>query len=304
MQYFACFPCGGSGRRPVQPIRALMVLALIQALVACEGSSSLAPSSLTVPPTRAESPIEVPSPRVGATPTRGPAYGRFRFTMYYVAVEEPVGAARPDDDDDDEATGASEATGAGEATGASEATDAVLASTARPDRVTLFHRDGCTPLAEVDRAFARQLHLQGTGKLRDGRVVNTSGSCRCPRSPCFMEIHAAWAIGANSGRLAPFRSVAVDPQVVPLGTILYVPELDGVRMPGKAPWGGFVHDGCVVAEDRGGGIRGHSLDFFVAKKPYSGAIYRRTRLKEVTVHHGRGWCERRDGRLARVGGAS
>jgi hypothetical protein len=39
-------------------------------------------------------------------------------------------------------------------------------------------------------------------------------------------------------------------------------------MPGRAPWGGYVHDGCVVADDTGGGIDGHQLDLFVGKKAW------------------------------------
>jgi 3D (Asp-Asp-Asp) domain-containing protein len=168
--------------------------------------------------------------------------------------------------------------------------------------VTLYDKR-CKAIAQVDPAFAKQLDLQGTGKLADGRVLNTSGLCSCPNSPCFMEIKATWAIGANERRLAPFRSVAIDTRLVELGSLLYIPELEGKRMPGKAPWGGYIHDGCVVADDRGGGIRGQELDLFVAKKGYADALWHRTRLKQVTVFDGTGRCERRDGRIRKVPGA-
>ena len=40
---------------------------------------------------------------------------------------------------------------------------------------------------------------------------------------------AAWAMGAG-GRLSPFRSVAIDTKVIPMGKVLYIPELDGMLM--------------------------------------------------------------------------
>jgi len=220
-------------------------------------------------------PFAVPGPSTTVTassaPSVGARIGDFRFTMYYVAVED----ARPGTD---------------------------LLSGA-PDTMTLYSKKGCQPLATVERGFGRNLDLQGTGKLRDGRVVNTSGVCRCPHSPCYVEIKAAWAMGPR-GRLTPFRAVAIDTRIVKLGTLLYVQELDGLRMPGKSPWGGFVHDGCVVAADRGGGIRGRELDFFVGRKAYSQALYFRTKLEKVTVFEGKGRCERVDGRVRKVPGST
>jgi 3D (Asp-Asp-Asp) domain-containing protein len=56
----------------------------------------------------------------------------------------------------------------------------------------------------------------------------------------------------------PFKSVAVDPRIVKLGEVLYLPEFDGLPMPD-----GSIHDGCVRADDTGGGIKVHKLDFFV-----------------------------------------
>jgi 3D (Asp-Asp-Asp) domain-containing protein len=215
-------------------------------------------------------------------PPRGEKLGDFRFTMYYVAVEGDGPRKR-----------------GGDAMLASGAPDNL---SGRPDRRVVYHAKGCKPIAEVSRGFGRHLDVQGTGKLRDGRVLNTTGVCDCPISPCYKEIKAVWAMGAN-GRLSPFRSVAVD-RKIKLGTLLYVAELDGVRMPGKAPWGGYVHDGCVVADDRGGGIGTRELDLFVAKKSFSDALYRRHRWKRVGVYDGKGWCERRDGKVRKRDGAS
>lgn len=198
---------------------------------------------------------EVPSPRpapaaIATTPTvarevvREPRpLGDFNITFFYVVSEEehPV-RAQPANEE---------------------------VSPEPADLATLYSTDGrgsCAPIADVTPAFARQLAIQGTGKLSDGRVVNIWGACSCKRSPCFKVSSTTWGTGGSGRQLRPFRSVAVDPRVIPLGSKLYVPLLDGKRMPGRPPWGGFVHDGCVSADDVGGGIKGTQLDLFVGRR--------------------------------------
>jgi 3D (Asp-Asp-Asp) domain-containing protein len=64
--------------------------------------------------------------------------------------------------------------------------------------------------------------------------------------------------GVQGRRLEPFRSIAVDPRYIPIGATVYVPELVGVLLPD-----GTRHDGCLRADDMGGAIKQHKLDFFV-----------------------------------------
>ena len=156
-----------------------------------------------------------------------------------------------------------------------------------------IYDDRCTVLATVRPDFARSLRLEGTGRLADGRVLNTDGACACPSSRCFAEVDAdhAWGYGVQDRALVPYRSVAVDRAVVPYGTKLWVAELDGVAMPGDPPWGGFVHDGCVIAADTGGSIDGAQLDWFVGLR----ASYRTLDatlddLARITVHDGGARC--------------
>lgn len=158
--------------------------------------------------------------------------------------------------------------------------------------VTLFDYKTCQPLATVNRNFAAQIAMQGTGRLANGRLLNYVGSCACNNSPCFQQVSskARWGTGAHMRALTPFRSIAVDPAIIKLGTKLYIPELDGLQMPGQAPWGNFVHDGCVTAEDTGGAIDGHHIDFFVAGKQHYNRLDRRYRLKKVTVFDGAAKC--------------
>jgi 3D (Asp-Asp-Asp) domain-containing protein len=140
-------------------------------------------------------------------------------------------------------------------------------------------------LATVPLKFAQALALEGTGRLTDGRLLNIGGSCACPSgmTTCYIVLDPAkypWGVGAASRALAPYRSVAVDKTFIPLGTHLYVPELDGVQMPASY---GFVHDGCLSADDVGGGITGAHLDFFVAEKANYLTLDGMLNLTSVTV---------------------
>jgi 3D (Asp-Asp-Asp) domain-containing protein len=166
--------------------------------------------------------------------------------------------------------------------------------------VQLYERKGCKRIAKISRKDAKQLALQGGGKLDDGRILIYAGHCKCSGAPCYNLAHESheWGTGVKDRPLSPFRSVAVDPSRVAIGTVLYVPELDGLTVPARLPEGGFVHDGCVVADDRGGGIKGRQLDFFVAKKVHYTAFDRRNHIKRVTVFRGGDRCKSLGQRVA------
>jgi 3D (Asp-Asp-Asp) domain-containing protein len=110
-------------------------------------------------------------------------------------------------------------------------------------------------------AFIFELKLEGSGVLRDGRILNYDGDCNYGMGTCFktlaLDQHPLGA-GVQSRPLVPFRSIAVDPRYIPIGAPVYVPELVGALMPD-----GTRHDGCLRADDMGGAIKEHKLDFFV-----------------------------------------
>ncbi len=151
-----------------------------------------------------------------------------------------------------------------------------------------LYDDSCAVLVTVSTAFASAISLEGTGRLLDGRLLNVSGSCGCSARPCFMEADAAhpWGYGVQNRALEPFRSIAVDRDVIAYGTGLYLAELDGVLMSGDAPWGQFVHDGCVVAADTGGGIVGEHVDFFVGLRQAYRDLDAALGLDDITIHDG------------------
>jgi 3D (Asp-Asp-Asp) domain-containing protein len=149
--------------------------------------------------------------------------------------------------------------------------------------------------------------VQGTGKLRDGRVLNIWGPCNCKRSPCFKVTRAQWGTAGTGRPLQPFRTVAVDPKVVKLGSWLYVPLLEGRTMPGRQPWGGYIHDGCVIADDTGGHISGQRIDLFVGRKGYflglSGSGGSHAWARHVPVFDGTGICDQKRRQPARKAAA-
>jgi 3D (Asp-Asp-Asp) domain-containing protein len=222
--------------------------------------------------------------------------GDFSITFYYVVSEDEVAAPKKKPP----------VNVAANDNAAVDESDPELASIVAPDQVTLFDST-CQPISEVSREFASQIALQGTGKLKDGRVLNIWGACRCDSSPCFKVTAAQWGTGGTGRQLQPFRTVAVDPKLVKLGTLLYVPLLEGRQMPGRAPWGGFVHDGCVVADDVGGGIKGTQLDLFVGRRGWflgmSGKEGSHAWAKSVPVFDGTKLCERKGRHVARKAGA-
>lgn len=145
-------------------------------------------------------------------------------------------------------------------------------------------------VAVVPSAFARALRLEGTGRLVDGGMLNVGGTCTCgaASTTCYVVLDQAiypWGIGAGNRALVPYRSVAVDRTVIPLGTHLYAPQLAGRLMPGGY---GFVHDGCLRADDVGGGIQGLQIDFFVGEKSSYLTLDAQLRLNRLRVQRDAG----------------
>lgn len=72
--------------------------------------------------------------------------------------------------------------------------------------------------------------------------------------------------GVQGFHLQPFRSVAVDPQKIPYGSLLYIPAAKGEHFTDE---NGIqrIHDGYFIASDTGSAIRGDHIDVFVGFRP-------------------------------------
>lgn len=127
----------------------------------------------------------------------------------------------------------------------------------------------CETIARVPRGFYDAVCVQGSGSLaRGGTVSFAKRDCACaapcPRTNqriCFDALDPKafpFGRGAAGTAIVPLRTVAADTSVLPMGTVIYVPELDGApRDDGGAP-----HDGCFVVEDRGLRVKGAHVDVF------------------------------------------
>ena len=126
--------------------------------------------------------------------------------------------------------------------------------------VNIYTREGWW-IGRFPSAFVFELKLEGSGILRDGRVINYDGECKYGMGTCFKFLDPQehpLGRGVQGRPLEPFRSIAVDPRFIPIGSPVYVPELVGLTLPD-----GSQHDGCLRADDQGGAIKFQKMDFFV-----------------------------------------
>lgn len=131
-------------------------------------------------------------------------------------------------------------------------------------------------IEHVTPSFKRQLDIEGSARLRDGRIVNLhqkiDGSWRY-----MVARDAPFGLGLDAYKLIPYRTLAVDAKVIPPGTVLYIPALDGVRL-----LSGEIHDGFFFAHDEGQGITGNRIDVFVGyESDVDNTLTRSGRIKDM-----------------------
>lgn len=126
----------------------------------------------------------------------------------------------------------------------------------------------CKLITNVTRDFHDRVCVQGSGRLSTGETVsfakrNCDCAETCPRTSqkiCFERLDPArfpTGRGALGKPITPLRSIAVDSTVIPLGTVVFIPEFRGLELPT-----GGKHDGCFIAEDRGLKVVGRQIDIF------------------------------------------
>jgi 3D (Asp-Asp-Asp) domain-containing protein len=93
------------------------------------------------------------------------------------------------------------------------------------------------------------------GDLSDGIKTAT-------RRARFAEFHHPRGCDVRRFPLMPYRTIAVDPKRIPMGSVVYAPDLRGETfwLEGRL----FTHDGYLFASDRGGAIKGNHIDVFLA----------------------------------------
>ena len=99
-------------------------------------------------------------------------------------------------------------------------------------------------IARTSVRFRNDLIREGSGHLRDGRTV--AYDRRLHGTNRFRIVQSEYGVGQLGCALVPYRTVAVDPHFVKLGTTISIPQLKGAHLPD-----GTIHDGIIVAIARG-----------------------------------------------------
>jgi len=129
-----------------------------------------------------------------------------------------------------------------------------------------------------DAATAVTYNFAGTRK-------NTEVDCSpiYPRYPAISRTRFHPAGGPHGDGvlgmiLIPFRSIAVDPAVIPTGSLVYIPAARGTRftLPSGEP---AVHDGFFFAADRGGAIKDNHIDVFIGAAEHNPFAFVRSRRR-------------------------
>lgn len=77
----------------------------------------------------------------------------------------------------------------------------------------------------------------------------------------FAHSAGPWGTGALEMQLVPYRSIAVDPKVIPYGSLLYIPDAQGLDF--TLPSGEKIeHDGYFFAADDGQTVKKNHIDVF------------------------------------------
>jgi 3D (Asp-Asp-Asp) domain-containing protein len=149
----------------------------------------------------------------------------------------------------------------------------------------------CQPIAQVARGFYEAVCVQGSGSLKSGGTVSfAKRDCACaevcPRTGqriCFEALDRAtfpWGRGAAGTPISPMRTIAADTSVLPMGTVVYLPELDGALRGDSSD----ALDGCFVVEDRGLRVKGEHVDIFTGHRAQTAVLEERVPSnKGVTV---------------------
>jgi 3D (Asp-Asp-Asp) domain-containing protein len=112
-------------------------------------------------------------------------------------------------------------------------------------------------VAYVEPSFKEHLDIEGSAKLIDGRVINIKAMVDSEQRYSVVT-DAPYGLGEKDQKLIPYHTIAVDPRVIPLGTVVYIPEVEGIRLPT-----GEIHNGFFFAHDTGSAIQGGRIDIFV-----------------------------------------
>ncbi len=142
---------------------------------------------------------------------------------------------------------------------------------------------GCAALALA--AFATQASAAAFDPIGDLlQKLQTVGEAALNAPVQLMRAtlyHTGHGVGSRDSmgcRAVPMRTLAVDPHIVPKGTVVYIKETVGLPMPG-----GRFHDGLWYASDVGGAIKGERIDLYTGAGQASMRPLMALNLKSLSV---------------------
>lgn len=101
--------------------------------------------------------------------------------------------------------------------------------------------------------FVKDLKIESCAKLKDGRIISY-----LKKKNRVKIVDKPLGYGF---KLTPLKSIAVDPEFIKLGSLLYIPNIFGLKINGKES-----HNGLFYAHDIGSKIKGRKIDIFLGYK--------------------------------------
>jgi 3D (Asp-Asp-Asp) domain-containing protein len=137
----------------------------------------------------------------------------------------------------------------------------------------LSHRDWCAGAMQGSFmvVYGGHSNTYNVSGKSDAWPVDCSDCYRYNSSRSkFRRIDSRFGLTASGFSIVPYRSLAVDPSVIPIGTVLFIPAARGMKV--TMPEGRVIrHDGLFFAADTGGKIRGNHIDVYTGtdrKSPF------------------------------------
>ncbi len=137
--------------------------------------------------------------------------------------------------------------------------------------VTLSHKDWCAAALEGSVQVANGQQILGTFNFA-GRGDTAQVDC-APFYPKLKTLAATnrvrfklsntlYGEGVGGNQLVPYRTIAVDKTVIPIGSVIYIPEARGtvVTLPSGQQ---TMHDGYFYAADVGAAVKENHIDVYL-----------------------------------------
>ena len=108
-------------------------------------------------------------------------------------------------------------------------------------------------LGRFSSSFVKAFRVEAAARLKDGRRI--SYLKRSNRAKVVDQF-----LGYGGHKLTELKSIAVDPRLIPLGSVVYIPQAENVTVDGQTLGGVFY------AHDVGSAIKGKHIDIFVGNR--------------------------------------